>query len=109
MGTYDKIGMVIGIKYTYRKIKMKTLLLVAKRKYAQDMYYRELKKVFGDRLNIIPTYHVSEDNTFLPVFSDHSGDIVAVQSGCVYDVVCLDISAGGPCADDPAFLHVNPR
>ena len=32
MGTYDKIGMVIGIKYTYRRIKMKTLLLVAKKK-----------------------------------------------------------------------------
>lgn len=59
---------------------MKTLLLVAKRKYAQNLYYTELKKVFGDRLNIIPCYHVSEDNTFLPVSGISNADIVLITN-----------------------------
>lgn len=94
MGTYDKIGMVIGIKYTYRRIKMKTLLLVAKRKYAQDMYYRELKKVFGDRLNIIPTYHVSEDNTFLPASGIEQADIILITNVYSFPVVRRQMREG---------------
>ena len=35
-------------------IPMKTLLLVTKRRAVQEMYYEELVKVFGERLNILP-------------------------------------------------------
>lgn len=59
---------------------MKTLLLVAKREYAQNLYYTELKKVFKDRLNIVPCYHVSEDNTFLPTTGISNADIVLITN-----------------------------
>lgn len=59
---------------------LKTLLLVTKRKSTMDIYYRELKKVFGDRLDIIPCYHISDDETPLPVNLISSADIVLISS-----------------------------
>jgi len=59
---------------------LKTLLLVAKREYAQNLYYLELKKVFRDRLNIIPCFHVSENNTFLPTSGISNADIILITN-----------------------------
>mgnify|MGYP000882745718 FL=1 len=59
---------------------MKTLLLVAKREYAMNLYYAELKKVFKNRLNIIPCYHVGDDNTFLTSKKISNADIVLITN-----------------------------
>ena len=59
---------------------MKTLLLVAKREYAMNLYYAELKKVFKNRLNIIPCYHVGEDNTSLTTSKISNADIVLITN-----------------------------
>lgn len=59
---------------------MKTLLLVAKREYAQNLYFKELKSVFKDRINIFPCYHISEDNTFLPTSGISNADIVLITN-----------------------------
>lgn len=59
---------------------MKTLLLVAKREYAMNLYYAELKKVFKNRLNIIPCYHVGDDNTFLTTSKISNADIVLITN-----------------------------
>lgn len=59
---------------------LKTLLLVAKREYAKNLYYSELKKVFGNRLNIISCHHIGEDNSDLPTKNISGADIVLITN-----------------------------
>ena len=81
---YKNIGVKLNLIVVYG-IKtggfiMKTLLLVAKREYAMNLYYAELKKVFKNRLNIIPCYHVGDDNTFLTSKKISNADIVLITN-----------------------------
>lgn len=59
---------------------MKTLLLVAKRGYAENLYYSELKKVFGNRLNIISCHHIGDDESDLPTNNISGADIVLITN-----------------------------
>lgn len=59
---------------------MKTLLLVAKREYAKNLYYSELTKVFGNRLNIISCHHIGEDESNLPTNNISGADIVLITN-----------------------------
>ena len=61
-------------------IPMKTLLLVTKRRAVQEMYYEELVKVFGERLNILPCVQSDDGTDFTSDSGIAQADIVLITN-----------------------------
>ena len=61
-------------------IPMKTLLLVTKRRAVQEMYYEELVKVFGERLNILPCGQSDDGTDFTSDSGIAQADIVLITN-----------------------------